>query len=99
MLKHCSFHFRGIDQTPLTLPTLLSRSAQGIGSNHFVVVVFQADQFQQIIKQLADMEGVNEDNILLSLRDENIVPFDTPLAVRLTVADIIGTVQANLKLL
>lgn len=44
------------------------------------------------------MEGVNEDNILLSLRNENIVPFDTPLAIRLTVADIIGRVHVNLKL-
>ena len=55
-----------------------------------VAIILQADQFKNIIRELAEMENVSEDNIFLSLREKNIVSFDTPVSIKLTVADIIG---------
>ena len=45
------------------------------------------------------MENVSEDNIFLSLREKNIVSFDTPVSIKLTVADIIGKLQGIRELL
>ena len=50
----------------------------------------QAESFGKIISQLAAEEGVTEDKILLSLSDINILGYDTPSSIDLSVADIIG---------
>ena len=54
------------------------------------VYPFQGEPFGKMIKELAQQEGVEEDNIVLSLKDQNISAQDTPLAITLSVADIIG---------
>lgn len=50
----------------------------------------QAEPFGKIISQLAAQEGVTEDKIMLSLSDINILGYDTPISIQLSVADIIG---------
>lgn len=50
----------------------------------------QSEPFGKIILQLAEQEGVTEDTILLTLKDINILGYDTPISVQLDVADIIG---------
>ena len=50
----------------------------------------QAESFGNVISQLAAQEGVTEDKIMLSLSDINILGYDTPISIRLSVADIIG---------
>ena len=55
----------------------------------------QAEQFGKIISQLAEQEGVTEDKIMLSLSDINILGFDTPISVKLNVADIIGEFEIS----
>lgn len=50
----------------------------------------QAESFGKIISQLAAQEGVTEDKIMLSLSDINILGYDTPISIHLSVADIIG---------
>ncbi|XP_048582431.1 uncharacterized protein LOC5506965 isoform X5 [Nematostella vectensis] len=50
------------------------------------------EKFESVIEELAAQEGVDKKNILLSLRDQNINPDDTPLRVGATVADIIECV-------
>ena len=50
----------------------------------------QSEPFGKIILQLAEQEGVTEDKILLTLKDINILGYDTPISVQLNVADIIG---------
>ncbi|PFX24716.1 NFATC2-interacting protein [Stylophora pistillata] len=49
-----------------------------------------AEPFGKIISQLAQLEGVSEDKIMLSLADINILGYDTPISIHLSVADIIG---------
>jgi len=48
-----------------------------------------AESFGKIISQLAAQEGVTEDKIMLSLSDINILGYDTPISIHLSVADII----------
>jgi len=50
----------------------------------------QVESFGKIISQLAAEEGVTEDKIMLSLSDTNILGYDTPSSIHLSVADIIG---------
>lgn len=50
----------------------------------------QVESFGKIISQLAVEEGVTEDKIMLSLSDTNILGYDTPSSIHLSVADIIG---------
>lgn len=50
----------------------------------------QAEPFGRVISLLAKQEGVTEDKIMLSLSDINILGYDTPVSIHLSVADIIG---------
>lgn len=54
-----------------------------------------SEPFGKIILQLAEQEGVTEDKILLTLKDINILGYDTPISVQLNVADIIECVVMN----
>ncbi|KAJ7387395.1 Ubiquitin-2 like Rad60 SUMO-like [Desmophyllum pertusum] len=54
-----------------------------------------ADSFGKIISQLAGQEGVTEDKIMLSLSDINILGYDTPISIQLSVADIIDEVDED----
>lgn len=58
-----------------------------------------AEPFGKIISQLAEQEGVTEDKIMLSLSDINIVGYDTPISIKLNVADIIECVVVNVPLM
>lgn len=58
-----------------------------------------AEPFGKIISQLAEQEGVTEDKIMLSLKDINIVGYDTPVSVKLSVADIIECVVVKTPLM
>lgn len=55
-----------------------------------LTLLSQSEPFGKIILQLAEQEGVTEDKILLTLKDINILGYDTPISVQLNVADIIG---------
>ncbi|KAL9981634.1 hypothetical protein ACROYT_G010366 [Oculina patagonica] len=54
-----------------------------------------AEPFGQIISALARQEGVTEDKIMLSLSDINILGYDTPISIHLSVADIIECVVVD----
>jgi len=53
------------------------------------------ESFGKIISQLAAEEGVTEDKIMLSLSDTNILGYDTPSSIHLSVADIIECVVVD----
>lgn len=53
------------------------------------------EPFGKIILQLAEQEGVTEDKIMLTLKEINILGYDTPISVHLNVADIIECVVMN----
>ena len=57
--------------------------------------LLQAEPFGKIISQLAEQEGVTEDKIMLSLSDINILGYDTPISIKLNVADIIGEFEIS----
>ncbi|XP_031557318.1 NFATC2-interacting protein-like [Actinia tenebrosa] len=50
------------------------------------------DKFEFVINELAKSQNVPVENILLSLKDVNIMPDDTPLTKGVTVADIVECV-------
>ena len=56
----------------------------------FVIFSTQGDKFEVILKDLADSQNVPVENILLSLKHNNILPEDTPLSKGVSVADILG---------
>lgn len=58
-----------------------------------------AEPFGKIISQLAQLEGVSEDKIMLSLADINILGYDTPISIHLSVADIIECVVIDKPIL
>lgn len=58
-----------------------------------------AEPFGKIISQLAQLEGATEDKIMLSLADINILGYDTPISIHLSVADIIECVVVDKPIL
>lgn len=51
---------------------------------------FQHETFQKIFKSLANMEGISEDQVLITKKERRITQFDTPATIDWSILDILG---------
>ena len=61
-------------------------------------VCVQTDMFYSLQQQMADLLGVDADQIGLYLNDQRLASSDTPLSTQLHLADIIGSCPSSLLL-